>query len=443
MGHAVQEMVDRLAARVGLPALLEDRHFRLVAYSAHDEPVDDVREISILQRHASAEVSRWLSGLGIRQARRPMRVPGNPELHMLPRICVPIRHKDMLLGYLFFVDADESMTSADLEWCAQEGAALGAQLHLDSVAGLASSARMAETVRMLLMDSPMAAVAARDLEDDGLVATDGVVVAVLQATADSHGTEPGIQDCLAEALVGSPRLYRRDGTLYLAGKDHCVLVMVAPDDEDAQLQAQLDSMRAVASAELAVANPGVAPVVGVGGHRAALVDAAHSYHEARMAAMAAATLPGLSETVRWSQLGVYQVAATLAQAGMAGGPGRDRGERPPVPHDGLRRLLDLPEALPLLETLETYLDSAGNAQLTAELLHLHRTSLYYRLQRVEQLARTDLKNGMERLALHLSLKVARMTGQYVPRYTTSPAGTGDPLDATGATRRRASVLARR
>jgi hypothetical protein len=332
------------------------------------------------------------------------------------------------------------MTASDLEWCVREGAELGAQLHQDSVAGLVSSARMAETVRMLLVDSPMAAVAARDLEDDGLVATDGVVVAVLQATADDHGTEPGIQECLAEALVGSPRLYRRDGALCLARKDHCVLVMVAPSDEDAQLQAQLDSLRAVALAELAVANPGVALVVGVGGHRATLVDAVHSYHEARMAAMAAAALPGVGETVRWSQLGVYQVAATLARAGVAG---RDQGEPPPLPHDGLRRLLDLPEALPLVETLETYLDAAGNAQLTAELLHLHRTSLYYRLQRVEQLARTDLKDGVERLALHLSLKVARMTGQYVPRRAASPASTGDPLDAAGATRRHASILAGR
>lgn len=159
MDLAVQAAVDRLAVRVGRPAVLEDRHFRLVAYSSHDESVDDVREASILQRHAPAEVSRWLNALGIGQARRPIRVPGNPELHMLPRICVPVRHKDLLLGYLFFVDPDESMTSSDLEWCVQEGAELGAQLHQDSVAGLVPSARAAESVRMLLMDSPMAAVA--------------------------------------------------------------------------------------------------------------------------------------------------------------------------------------------------------------------------------------------------------------------------------------------
>jgi PucR C-terminal helix-turn-helix domain/GGDEF-like domain len=432
MNHVVQEIVDRLAVRIGRPVVLEDRHLRLVAYSAHDVPVDDVREASILRRHASAEVSRWLNGLGIPQARRPMRVPGNPELHMLARVCVPVCHHDMLLGYLFFVDANESMTPTDLEWCVRDGTELGAQLHRDSIAGLVSSARTTETVGMLL-DSPLAAAAARDLEDEGLVVTGGVVVAVLQANADDNGTGTGIQDCLVKALASSPRLYRRDGARCLVRKDHCALVMAAPHDEDAQLQAQLGVLRTVAAAEMAAANPGVAVVVGVGGHRAALVEAAHSYREARMAAMAAAALPGIGETVCWSHLGVYQVAATLA----------NRNGRPPVPHDGLRRLLDIPEALPLLETLETYLDAAGNAQLTAELLHVHRTSLYYRLQRVEQLARTDLKNGVERLALHLSLKVARMTGQYVPRRSTSATTAGDPLDGPATTRPGASILAGR
>jgi len=55
-------------------------------------------------------------------------------------------------------------------------------------------------------------------------------------------------------------------------------------------------------------------------------------------------------------------------------------------------------------------DSEGNAHATAERLQLHRTTLYYRLQRVEQLAGTDLKDGHERLCLHLALKLARLTG---------------------------------
>ncbi|MFD6447777.1 helix-turn-helix domain-containing protein [Promicromonospora sp. NPDC060204] len=80
-------------------------------------------------------------------------------------------------------------------------------------------------------------------------------------------------------------------------------------------------------------------------------------------------------------------------------------------HPGLEALLGLPEAALLLHTLETYLELAGSARATAAALHLHRTSLYYRLQRVELLAGTDLKDGTERLALHLALRVARAAGR--------------------------------
>jgi DNA-binding PucR family transcriptional regulator len=71
-------------------------------------------------------------------------------------------------------------------------------------------------------------------------------------------------------------------------------------------------------------------------------------------------------------------------------------------------------AVDRLQTLEAYLDLAGNALATSERLQLHRTSLYYRIQRLEQLAGTDLKDGNERLSLHLGLKLARLTGRYRP-----------------------------
>jgi DNA-binding PucR family transcriptional regulator len=80
-------------------------------------------------------------------------------------------------------------------------------------------------------------------------------------------------------------------------------------------------------------------------------------------------------------------------------------------HPGIERLLADRAHLPLLKTLETYLDLAGSVVETARALRLHRTSLYYRLQRVEELAGTDLKNGDERLSLHLSIKLARLAGR--------------------------------
>ncbi|GAA0241143.1 helix-turn-helix domain-containing protein [Cryptosporangium japonicum] len=51
--------------------------------------------------------------------------------------------------------------------------------------------------------------------------------------------------------------------------------------------------------------------------------------------------------------------------------------------------------------MRAFLDAAGNGPLAAAALHVHRTSLYYRLGRVHDLTGLDLADGATRLALHL------------------------------------------
>jgi sugar diacid utilization regulator len=397
-----QHIVDDLAGRLNRPAVLEDRSLRLIAYSSHDHPVDEVRETSILRRRASREVTRWLTAVGVRQAQQPVRVPANPELGMLARLCIPIRWKDRPFGYLWFIDADESIEPAEVEQCVRGAERLAAVLHRDSVVRSLSSARLADAVQSLLSSSN-AAEAAQILDEDGdFTAPDGVIVVVIQGAMDDPDEPVDIEEQLSEGLVKHLRRCRRESALHLVRKDHGVVLVAAPSDHSGRLDAWVNALMASVRTELRTARYQGSLVVGLGGHRPRLDLAAESYREARMAVDAATVLPGMGELVYWSELGVNQIVVRLASMG----------ERPPVPHAGLRALLDSPEAQPMIETLETYLDVAGNAQVTAERLNLHRTSLYYRLQRVEQLAGTDLKDGLERLALHLAIKVARLTGEY-------------------------------
>ncbi|MCX6466323.1 MAG: helix-turn-helix domain-containing protein, partial [Pseudonocardiales bacterium] len=60
----------------------------------------------------------------------------------------------------------------------------------------------------------------------------------------------------------------------------------------------------------------------------------------------------------------------------------------------------------LRETLAVYLDEAGSAPRTAKALTLHRTSLYHRLRRIEEITGMDLSDGRDRLVLHLGLRLA-------------------------------------
>lgn len=418
MELSMQQILESLAQRVGRPAVLEDRFMRLIAFSSHDRPIDDVREDSILRRHASAEVRGWLKRFALPSLRKPLRLPANPDLHMLARVCVPVLHRSKLLGHLWFVDPDGSMTDGDLDTCMQGAAELGEWLHRESVASLFSSARLADTMHMLLSSSPMSGQAAHSLIEAGYMPeSDGVVAVVLQGVP-RRTAAVDIEDALAQGVADFRRAVRRGQALDLIHRDHAVILLSSAGDHDMYVDERIEALVDVTRSALLATGADAGLVVGVGSRRDALDDAYASFREARMSADAARLLPGLGDVVHWSRLGIHQIVVKLASLG----------EEVPTVHPGLGNLLDDPDALPLLETLETYLDVAGNAQLTAERLNLHRTSLYYRLQRLEQLAHTNLKSGAERLALHLSLKVARMTGQYAPRQV-APADAAAPSGA--------------
>jgi purine catabolism regulator len=57
----------------------------------------------------------------------------------------------------------------------------------------------------------------------------------------------------------------------------------------------------------------------------------------------------------------------------------------------------------LLHTLEVLLHYPTLSQ-TAQSLHIHRNTLLYRLQRIQELTNLNLEDGETRLTLHLALK---------------------------------------
>src|SRR6185436_7911708 len=81
-----------------------------------------------------------------------------------------------------------------------------------------------------------------------------------------------------------------------------------------------------------------------------------------------------------------------------------------LPPGLLRLIRSGPKGAQLVDTLEAFLENAGDVQTTAEQLFVHRTTLYYRLQRIEELTGARLSDGEDRLVYHLSLKIARLIG---------------------------------
>jgi PucR C-terminal helix-turn-helix domain len=60
----------------------------------------------------------------------------------------------------------------------------------------------------------------------------------------------------------------------------------------------------------------------------------------------------------------------------------------------------------LMITARALLDHGGDVARAAEALHIHRTTLYYRIERIEALTGVDLKDGPGRDNLHMALRLA-------------------------------------
>jgi hypothetical protein len=348
----LQELADGLAARLGRPVAIEDRRFRVLAYSAHAEPPDRVRLASILTREAPADLAAWLDARGLAAATGPVRLAPPAELGMGPRVAIPVRSDGGVLGFVWLID--EGIGDAELA-AAEQAASAAAPL----LAALRAAARSDHAlVRDLLGDdAPARERAARALRERGhrgrlrVLAGDGV---------------PG-----AAAVRG---LLRGPGAALLLGGEEALVAL-----EEAQSGG----------------------VIGASGARERLEDARAALAEARAAAaLARPAREGEEHTsgpgaplVRWDRLGAYQQLAPLAGA--------------PLP-PALGRLRAHPDGEALVATLEAFLDRAGDARAAAEALFIHRTTMYHRLRRIEEIAGVDLRDGDARLVLHVGLRILRL-----------------------------------
>jgi hypothetical protein len=173
-------------------------------------------------------------------------------------------------------------------------------------------------------------------------------------------------------------------------------VLASPGQDELVAITTRDATGLLRGAVRAVAGPPL--VIGTAGAASTLAAIHARLDDARYAAEVAAHVPAFGGTADWGELGSYAVFQYLP---------RDQAA-PERICPGITALLAERTGM-YQATIRAYLDSGANAQQTAALLHIHRTTLYWRLARVADLLSVDLSRGEDRLKLHLALKLAALT----------------------------------
>lgn len=400
----LQDLVDSLADRLERPVAVDDRQLRLLAYSSHGGPVDPIRTASILTRQVPKEAVAIVHASGVADSAGPVRLAARRDLQMDARVIVAARYEGMLLGYIVLLDPLERLSESDLDVVSAAADVAGALLYREQLLHELDRGRERELLRDLLSPDPLVrSNAATQLVQDELF-KDRVPVVVLVAKPTLTGGG-ALTEAARIALGGAvdrlrPHLSARQ-RLHLVRPDHCLLVCSPTDPSlpSGGVEALAREMHDAVAAALPGPRDGWRVAVGIGEEQAALEDVGASYRQALQAARVAEIVGSFGDVIAWSHLGIYRLLSHFPVDQLA---------REALP-EGLVTLFAT-DSGSLVETLECYLDLGCDAQRAASVLSLHRASLYYRLHKVEEITGFNLRDGEDRLALHLGLKLARLAG---------------------------------
>ena len=382
MSTELQQIADEAARLFDAAVTMEDRDFNLIAHGAQRADIDPVREASILSRRSTSEVRAWFEQFGIATSDEPLRTPADDVNGVRSRLCVPARWRGVTYGYIWVLDETRALEDPVVV------RAVALAEHAAVCLARQSRQRRSEAAvvdDLLAADRESSSAAADRLRDSGFLARGDAVVAVVA------GVWRG----------GAPREVAIDPwqppgpVLRSASGGQTVLLVPVRRGDDLGSAREIAALLLARYAQLLAAESRQASAAGIGAPRTDLLDARASWQEARVAARVAATVPDAGPIAEWDALGVYRLLAADTRVDLAA----------LVIDDAVRRLIEHPDT-ELRHTVQVYFDHAGNAQLAARALHIHRQTLYYRIAKAEQVTGIDLRTGHGRLRLQLALTMA-------------------------------------
>jgi hypothetical protein len=400
VGPHVQSIVDALAQSLDRAVLLDDSSLTPITHSRQIGELDDVRMYSLLQRGIRPDVKAKLHSLGIGTATEAFWTPALPEDGMMARFCVPICSTDERFGYLWVLDPQCSLPDDGQELARQAGRDLQAVLDRRNAALRAEESSQQTLLAKLLEDGT------GDLSEHLLPELQEKDIAQPDSRVSVFAFEPTFpepSDPIERTMALRLRLAATNPShrwFALAGQPTAVLAVSRPE---AHINVRRVSSAVVDEID---ATYGQRPAIGWSGDRLPISQAAQAFRNARLALALAEIGASKKKVAVWTELGSWRTIAILADSYST-----HPADLAELVHPGIVAMIESGRD-DLIHTLDAYLTHGGDARKTAESLHLHRSTLYYRLEKITEAIGGDLRDGEVRFELMLGLRLANMARLY-------------------------------
>ncbi len=422
---ALQTLAETLGRLVGNSVTIESPQHKLLAFSATHGPVDRVREETILRRQGSPRTLAWVTRAGyiaeLFKADRPIRIPANPELGYDGRVAMRVAAEDEVLAVIWVTESARLLDERD-EAVIQQATEAAAAILLQQRAAVQKEAELRTELledvvhgRIVGLDNIRALARNLGWDIDRLRHLFVVTIDDLEALRLHHAGQNGRRlQRVRERLTEVVRLETLaiDPLAVIGPRSTGVIVLLATarttHADEATRKAALLRLADRIVKRAAAHIPDMSVTVGVGRDFPSFEHIPDAFRQAELAARLGATLWGGNRAVHYADLGVHRVLFALQ-------------EHEEMIPPALQRLLDhdARHHTDYVRTLAAYLSCMGRLRVAAEQLAIHRNTLEYRMQRIEELAGEPLDDPNNRLALELGIRLLDM------RRKTGPAS---PLD---------------
>lgn len=386
---SLEQITGHVADMLNCPVVIFDQQLKVISFSSHEGSVDEGRLLTILNRKAPPKAIEMIRDARANSSTTPVILPiadGNG-----PRIFVPLRHEGYLQGYLSLAaqidDTDETINTY-VTTLMSLTESIAAALSKTSINHTGNSGSEQETIELLFSDSG----------SDRILGANEILKQKLLPIASFYTLITLTDFTTSEALSSSAQkeveavslaILRNGNYNGMSGFFEHKGFVILPNK--------------IESSEVAIAFPKISNVqlvAGISGTHQRLESIFEAKHEAITAARFAAKQSSGTKVAHWDDLGLDRILMQLPLRNL-----RLRDLPEPV-----QKLLKSNLGFDLANTLNCYLNCAGEAKETAKRLKIHRTTLYYRLEKAKELTGLDFNDGEVRRLLHTSLRVAELAG---------------------------------
>lgn len=385
-GGGFQDLAEMLAELVGHSISIENDNFEAIANKNIAE-VDSARRYTILHGRTNPQLIEALEVEylpRIRESLRPVQLPVMPELGLeMERLLAPIVVHGEIYGYMWIIADVHALSPIDM-MAIEIGATVAALLMLYQ--------ESLQTAEASLKGSLMAQ----------LIEGNGGRQTILSDQSLRYGVDLRLpwRLLLVSIQNGQPptatRAYRAINQVLSQNEAHAVAAQFAGQVVIlVQADQAVETIAGALMERLVQGSDDV--IIGISSAFEG-ADQVSTAHQQGNEVLEIGQRINSDQSIFWfDELGYIH---TLYHAGAAS---LTQNAQVPI----LRQLLEERQA-DLFKTLETYLDAGGNSVQTADALHIHRSTLNYRLTRIREICDVDLSSPSTRLNLQIALKLMRL-----------------------------------